>query len=424
MPRFHEQWNLLFDSDSEDEERDAGAFIVLGALQADRLRRLRRSATRQYLTRPQLLPDPRENTSWTRLYEHGDDRAYITCMGFNRAGFEYILNNGYADAWNSNTIPRPDTSAHGAPRLGRRSLDAAGALGLALHYLCSCVDDTDISLIFAIIPTTISRYISWSLKILLDILREMPEAQIPWPDEDDCAEYSILIEQKYSLLGGGIGFCDGLKIRVTVSDDPDIENATYNGWLHAHFESCVFVFSPRGIIIGAVINVPGSWHDSNVARPIFEKLLYETPAGYFLIADTAFPRGDRRIAGRIKAPLKQDSRLPDDPQERAQLLEFNRQLVQSRQAAEWGMHSMRTSFGRLNIPLDVNDKEGRATLLEVCTRLHNLRAETVGINEIRQVYEPTWRTEEDDIFFRMERLVLRDVRRHDRVARFHRLTDV
>src|SRR6266576_997337 len=44
-----------------------------------------------------------------------------------------------------------------------------------------------------------------------------------------------------------------------------------------------------GVIISAVLNAPGSWHDSHVAQPIFEQLHSHVPDGYYLVADTAFP---------------------------------------------------------------------------------------------------------------------------------------
>jgi hypothetical protein len=35
---------------------------------------------------------------------------------------------------------------------------------------------------------------------------------------------------------------DGLNLPVQTLSDDDIENATYNGWLHTHFVSSVYVF--------------------------------------------------------------------------------------------------------------------------------------------------------------------------------------
>lgn len=104
-----------------------------------------------------------------------------------------------------------------------------------------------------------------------------------------------------------------------------------------------------GEIIAAVLNAPGSWHDANVCRPIFEKIRQHVPDGYYAITDTAFPRGSALIAGKIKAPLKGGQRITADPVEQAKILQLNRQLLSYRQTAEWGMRGMQGSFGRLRV---------------------------------------------------------------------------
>jgi hypothetical protein len=47
---------------------------------------------------------------------------------------------------------------------------------------------------------------------------------------------------------------------------------------------------------------------------------------------------------------------------------------------------MQGVFSRLQVPLNINDPMGRQRLLEACVRLHNLRVQRVGINQIRSVY--------------------------------------
>ncbi|KAI0717467.1 hypothetical protein C8Q72DRAFT_764753, partial [Fomitopsis betulina] len=81
-----------------------------------------------YLTRAELLPDPRIDTPWQCLWESQNDRTFITTMGIDITMFHYIFDNGFACRWNSTAIPRTDTNPQGQPRLGRCSLDAAGAL--------------------------------------------------------------------------------------------------------------------------------------------------------------------------------------------------------------------------------------------------------------------------------------------------------
>ena len=82
---------------------------------------------------------------------------------------------------------------------------------------------------------------------------------------------------------------DGLNLPVQTSHDQEIENSTFNSWLQEHFIISVFAFEAEdtqiicikllncfswhlGIIIACNLNAPGSWHDSYVGHPIYEKL--------------------------------------------------------------------------------------------------------------------------------------------------------
>ncbi|OJT03821.1 hypothetical protein TRAPUB_12304, partial [Trametes pubescens] len=328
-------------------------------------------------------------------------------MGINCAAFEYILDSGFRKQWNSSAIPQSDTNPEGVPRLDRRSLDAEGALGLVYHYLTSAMSDTALQQIFALVPSTVTRYRAFALKILLAVLQKLPESEIRWwSSEEECAQDNELILARHPLLVGAKGSIDGLNLLMATSDDVDLENVSYNGWLHGHYTSCVLAFSPRGMVKGCVLNVPGSWHDAKIARPLYDKLLHKTPEGFYLVADTAFPHGTNTIAGRIQAPLKAGTRVPENLEERANLMACNRQLLLYRQTAEWGMRQLRAGFGHLRIPLDVNDPVCCSDLLEVCVRSSNLRAELVGINEIRTVYMRCWEDAEDtDIWQDFENVV-------------------
>ncbi|KAJ7192487.1 hypothetical protein GGX14DRAFT_406285 [Mycena pura] len=224
-----------------------GGAILLGALESRRLRAARRQQSRLYLCRPQLLPNPRIDTPWQILYSSTSDRAFITTMGFDTITFNKLLDAGFRVAWNSITIPRCDVSITGNPRLGRRSLDAAGALGLVLHYLNSTMREISLQQIFALIPTSVTRYIIFGLHILLKVLQKLPEARINWPRTvDDFEELNSLIVARHSRLAGAFASIDGLNLPVETAEDEELENATYNGWLCDHFISSVLVFSPEG----------------------------------------------------------------------------------------------------------------------------------------------------------------------------------
>ncbi|KAG6848622.1 hypothetical protein H0H93_015417 [Arthromyces matolae] len=417
------------DDEMEEQERAAALMTIMiaGALEAREIQNARRRAHRLYLCRRELLPDPRSETPWQRLWESQTDRAFITTMGFDVATFRYILEgpNGFGRRWNMSTIPREDVDNAGNPRLGRRSLDGAGALGLVLHYLGSAMLEITLQQIFALTPATLSRYLDFALDILYDTLPRLNDAAISFPcSQDEFDEMSNLITARHSLLEGAFGSIDGLSLAVEESDDPEIENATYNGWKSDHRINNVLVFSPKGDIMMAVLNCPGSWHDSHVARPIFKKLLTDVPDGYFLVADTAFPRGTLSIQGKIRAPIKAGERIPADPMIQAEVLRENRQLLSYRQTAEWGMRTVQGGFGRLRIPLPISSENKRLRLLGNICRLTNIRARRVGISQIRNVYMPLWEMSEDErLWADMKNMLFGEVIKRDRVSRFHLVVD-
>ena len=45
---------------------------------------------------------------------------------------------------------------------------------------------------------------------------------------------------------------------------------------------------------------------------------------------------------------------------------FDRELLSYRQTAEWGNRALQGSFGRLRIPLEINDSKRRGDLIETC----------------------------------------------------------
>ncbi|KAF9243854.1 hypothetical protein BU15DRAFT_7614, partial [Melanogaster broomeanus] len=88
---------------------------------------------RFYLTRSQLLLNPRLATPWQALHDGQNDHAFITTTGLDVQTLMRIPTSGFATRRDETAIPRNDTSVTANPRPERRSLDAAGALGLVLH---------------------------------------------------------------------------------------------------------------------------------------------------------------------------------------------------------------------------------------------------------------------------------------------------
>lgn len=163
------------------------------------------------------------------------------------------------------------------------------------------------------------------------------------------------------------------------------------------------------------INCPGSWHDSRVARPLYDLLLESTPPGYHVITDTAFAHGVENVHGHVRTPLKENQHPPPGT------APYYRQLVSCRQSVEWGMRALQSTFARIRMPLDGNDEQSRAWILEIVARLHNLRTHRIGVNQIYSVYAPALQDEREEawIWDGFDGMMHGELRRNDRVARFH-----
>jgi hypothetical protein len=240
---------ILDNIDDDDKFQQAlacGTIVSHGLLEAYHVQSERRRNNRHYLTHPDLLA-PRGETSWQRLYETHSDRAYITTMGVDIAMFHLILESGFEFTWNNKCIPQDDVlTATSVPCVDCHSLNAAGALGLVLHFLNLTMEDVSLMQIFGLIPATVSRYTNFSLEILLLTLWKLEEARIQWPQGNEFRELNELVVVHHPLLTGAFGSLDGLNLPVQKSANEEIENATYNGWLHDHFVSSVLTFSASG----------------------------------------------------------------------------------------------------------------------------------------------------------------------------------
>jgi hypothetical protein len=237
-------------SDSDDEYdkelEDAICILLFAVLAGKEVKAAARRATRRYLTREDLLSQG-QITPWTALYSNRNDRSFITTLGIDVPTFDFIINNGFARHWREKTIGRTDVETTGKTRPGRRLLDAAGGLGLVLHWLSSTTRQTSLQLIFALTTSSCHRYLSFALEILHYTLLRLPEASIHWPTPAQMEEYSKLIVGKHGdMLKGGIGFVDGLNLPIQVSPDDQTQNSYYNAWLHTHLVSSVLAFAPTG----------------------------------------------------------------------------------------------------------------------------------------------------------------------------------
>jgi hypothetical protein len=150
-------------------------FLLLGTVSHEH-RVLHRREYRYYLTRSALLQSPRGETAWNVLRHQRIEKTYVVMMGIDVQTFDWLLEMGFEDMWDSCAISvRNDVAAAGCPRPSRRSLDAAGGLGLVSTWLNSMSPEMALQMIFAITPAVCSRYLTFAHQILLTLLKRLPE---------------------------------------------------------------------------------------------------------------------------------------------------------------------------------------------------------------------------------------------------------
>ena len=110
------------------------------------------------------------------------------------------------------------------------------------------------------------------------------------------------MEAKYPLLKEKFGFVDGKNFRVQKPSDIDLQNAQYNGWLHATLITGVLCFGVDGCLIWGKHNCVGSWNDADMSRELQDKLML-IPDGLGIVSDPAFP-ASKELVGKICSPLK------------------------------------------------------------------------------------------------------------------------
>jgi hypothetical protein len=187
-------------------------------------------------------------------------------------------------------------------------------------------------------------------------------------------------------LNNVFGFVDGVYFRCNDPADSDTQNAYYNAWKSCCSLTNVIVFGTNGTILWVHYNLPGSWHDSRLARPLYAKLLdrAQTPIQYGLIADTAFPRNEPQLKDKIITPRKVGDTYAVNVSIAAQNA-YNTEVLRARQGVEWGMHSLQSTFARLHVTLPF-DPPYTSCLLRLIFHLFNLRVRRVELNQIRTVY--------------------------------------
>jgi hypothetical protein len=103
-------------------------------------------------------------------------------------------------------------------------------------------------MVFGASHSVLCLFLKYSTRLLFRVLKEEEDARVALPSPEEIVEYQDVIESNYPALAGVWCVMDGLKIKIEKSGDEATQNTNYNGWLHAHFVGCVYVFVPSGVV--------------------------------------------------------------------------------------------------------------------------------------------------------------------------------
>ena len=322
---------------------------------------------------------------WRRLYHSFNNQALITVTGLSYHAFDYLVSKftWYFD----NYTPFNGRVTKRAKFGRRRRINAIDCLGLVLVWTRTKGSVYALQMTFGLSMTNLCEYLRFGRRIIVQVLKSDENARVVIPSAEKVEEYKAAIAAKYPVLHNVWATMDGLKLRIQQASTTEKQALYYNGWKHDHFVTAVMCFCPDGTIPMAFFNVPGAQHDSTVCElgGIYDKLqrVYEETGGACTV-DSAF---------RVKnAPylLKSSQQTfvgeGDTDEEVLHSIQINRATTSMRQAAEWGMRSLQSSFPRLGDRLVYEERGERRIMMKMMILLYNFRAQLVGINQIKNVY--------------------------------------
>jgi hypothetical protein len=239
---------------------------------------------------------------------------------------------------------------------------------------------------FGIPPSTLCRVLKKAEKALLNTLMKEPTASIYWPSLKKQKKWADLVNKKNNLIFGRWGFIDGKNYKVQKPSNSDLQNAMFNGWLHATLITGCFCFGVDGTVIWGRHNFVGSWNDAEMSREFQEKNIDNNInlLGHGVLSDSAFPvKND--LMGRIMTPLKEGDLERASPGTRFILTKLSTAITSMRQSAEWGMGAVEKVYRKLLLPLPF-DTYTRYLRLKTIYMLYNFRVRNCKISQIRNYF--------------------------------------
>jgi hypothetical protein len=332
------------------------------------------------------------DSAFDKLYNSGNDQALITVTGFDHRAFRSLLE--LFSPWYLSHTPwtgSQDGTTYKtlAPRDGRtgrkRIITAVTCLALVLSWYRFRGAEFQLQGWFGFTGTHANVWLRFGRRGLVIVLKKHPMSRVKMPTADKIAELKDACVEKYPLLTNVYCVADGLKLYFEQCEDLDEQCMYYNGWKCDHFIGNLFVFSLDGLIVDCVINAPGSIHDSAIAElgGVYDRLseVYDRTGGMCCV-DSAFCSVSKPFIIKSSDNVLTAANAED--------LLLRTQATSLRQAAEWGMRAIQSSFPRLKDRIHYENNGERKIFLSLLPLLYNYRTNLVGLNQIANTYVPLW----------------------------------
>jgi len=185
-------------------------------------------------------------SAWRQLYHSKNDQGLITLTGFDFNSFNAVSDK-FAPLFNSFSPFRRDESTI-TPKTNRRGktrqIDAADCLGLVLAWTRTRGSMAVLQMIFGLTMTNLSTYLRFGRRIVIEVLKNDPDATIRLPADNEMQQYIDAIAGKHPSLGAHKVWCtvDGVKLMLQQAPNSMIQEQFYNGWTHDHYVTNVLCF--------------------------------------------------------------------------------------------------------------------------------------------------------------------------------------
>lgn len=322
---------------------------------------------------------------WRKLYYSYNNQALITATGMSYHAFEYLVSKF---TWYFDNYTPFNGRVTKKVNLGRRrKIDAIDCVGLVLVWTRTRGGVHALQMIFGMSMTNLCDYLRFGRRIVVQVLKDDVNAMVAVPSAEKIEEYKAAINQQYPVLNDVWATMDGLKLRIQQASSTDQQALFYNGWKHDHFVTAVMCFCPDGTIPLTFFNVPGAQHDSTVCElgGIYDKLeqIYEETGGICTV-DSAFR--SKSAPYLLKSSQQTEIGEGETEDEIRDSILVKRAATSMRQAAEWGMRALQSSFPRILDRIVYEERGERRIMMKMMVLLYNFRARLVGINQIQNVY--------------------------------------